>query len=53
MSKQTRIEPIFEADDLHETIIGWVVIDESQPDNEVVVSEHESRKEAIQGRRSV
>lgn len=48
MPKQARIEPVFDADDLKETIIGWIVIDETQPDNEIVISEHETRKEAIQ-----
>ncbi|WP_043531475.1 hypothetical protein [Litchfieldella xinjiangensis] len=49
MPKQARIEPVFDADDLHETITGWVVIDESRPaDEEVVVSEHKTEKEAIQ-----
>lgn len=49
MPKQARIEPVFDADALNETITGWVVIDESRPeDQEVVVSEHTSKKEAIQ-----
>ncbi|MFC3284076.1 hypothetical protein [Litchfieldella rifensis] len=48
MPKQARIEPVFDADDLKETITGWIVIDESEPDNEIVISEHESKKEAIQ-----
>jgi len=48
MSRQARIEPIIEANDLKETITGWLVIDESVPENEVVVSEHTSQKEAIQ-----
>lgn len=48
MSRQARIEPVIEADDLKETITGWLVIDETVPENEVVVSEHTSKKEAIQ-----
>lgn len=48
MSRQARIEPVFDATDLKETITGWVVIDATQPENEVVVSEHTSKKEAIQ-----
>lgn len=48
MSRQARIEPIIDATDLKETITGWLVIDESVPENEVVVSEHTSQKEAIQ-----
>lgn len=47
MPKQARIEPVFDVDDLKEKTTGWVVIDESQPDNEVVVSEHETQGEAI------
>lgn len=46
--KQARIEPIYEADDLHHNVVGWHVVDETEPENEVVVSEHVSRKEAIQ-----
>lgn len=47
MSKQARIEPVFAARDMNEKITGWVVIDESQPENETVVSEHETQSEAI------
>lgn len=47
MQKQARIEPVFESSDLKETITGWVVIDESQPDNENVVSEHTTQDEAL------
>ncbi|MCG7599963.1 hypothetical protein MHM84_09195 [Halomonas sp. McH1-25] len=47
MSRQARIEPVFAAKDLNDKITGWVVIDESQPENENVVSEHESQAEAI------
>ncbi|CAM4069585.1 hypothetical protein VRRI112168_13120 [Vreelandella rituensis] len=47
-SKQARIEPIYEADDLHQNVIGWHVIDETEPENEVVVSEHETQQEAIE-----
>ncbi|MDF9434177.1 hypothetical protein [Chromohalobacter israelensis] len=47
MQKQARVEPIFDSDDLQENITGWVVIDESQPDNENVVSEHDTRGEAL------
>ncbi|MDQ7734048.1 hypothetical protein QT231_15155 [Halomonas sp. SpR1] len=48
MSRQARIEPVIDADDLNETVTGWLVIDETVPENEVVVSEHTSKKEAIQ-----
>ncbi|MFB9869139.1 hypothetical protein [Vreelandella sulfidaeris] len=48
MSKQARIDPIYEVSDLKEKIVGWSVVDVSQPDNEVVVSEHTTNKEAIQ-----
>ncbi|WP_447553534.1 hypothetical protein [Vreelandella sp. EE22] len=48
MSRQARIDPVFEVSDLKETISGWQVVDVSQPGNEVVVSEHTSEKEAIQ-----
>nr|WP_298379506.1 hypothetical protein [uncultured Halomonas sp.] len=47
MQKQARVEPIFDATDMNEKVIGWNVIDESQPDNETVVSEHETEQEAI------
>ncbi|MHB0775349.1 hypothetical protein [Halomonas sp. WWR20] len=47
MPKQARIEPVFEADDLNPTVTGWLVIDVSQPENETVVSEHETQAEAI------
>lgn len=47
MQKQARIEPVFGSNDLKETITGWVVIDESQPDNESVVSEHATQEEAV------
>ncbi|UZH08601.1 MULTISPECIES: hypothetical protein [unclassified Halomonas] len=48
MSRQARIDPVIDADDLKETVTGWLVIDETVPENEVVVSEHTSKKEAIQ-----
>ncbi|MEA2119961.1 hypothetical protein [Halovibrio sp. HP20-50] len=48
MSRQARIDPIYDAKDLNEKIVGWTVVDVTQPDNEVVVSEHTSNKEAIQ-----
>ncbi|BBI52228.1 hypothetical protein HORIV_46490 [Vreelandella olivaria] len=48
MSRQARIDPVIDADDLNETVTGWLVIDETVPENEVVVSEHTSKKEAIQ-----
>nr|WP_298410977.1 hypothetical protein [uncultured Halomonas sp.] len=47
MQKQARVEPIFDAKDMNEKIIGWNVVDESQPENETVVSEHETQEEAI------
>ncbi|MCE8021342.1 hypothetical protein HOP51_14670 [Halomonas sp. MCCC 1A11036] len=47
-NKQARVEPIYEASDLNQAVIGWNVVDESDPDNEVVVSEHETQREAIQ-----
>ncbi|WP_168380887.1 hypothetical protein [Modicisalibacter radicis] len=47
MQKQARVEPIIDSSDLKETITGWIVIDESQPDNENVVSEHATQDEAL------
>ena len=47
MQKQARVEPVFDSSDLKEKITGWVVIDESQPDNENVVSEHATQEEAL------
>ncbi|MYL22397.1 hypothetical protein [Vreelandella massiliensis] len=47
-NKQARVDPVYEADDLHQNIIAWNVIDETEPENEVVVSQHESRKDAMQ-----
>ncbi|MBZ5488062.1 hypothetical protein HW452_11065 [Halomonas aquamarina] len=47
-TRQARIDPVFDVSDLKETITGWQVVDVSQPENEVVVSEHTSEKEAIQ-----
>ncbi|GAB2798802.1 hypothetical protein GCM10027040_27070 [Halomonas shantousis] len=47
MPKQARIEPVFEASDLNQKVTGWLVIDTSQPENETVVSEHETQAEAI------
>ncbi|KXS37976.1 MAG: hypothetical protein AWU55_1916 [Halomonadaceae bacterium T82-2] len=47
MQKQARVEPVFAARDMNEKITGWVVIDESQPDNENVVSEHDTQDEAL------
>nr|WP_299245754.1 hypothetical protein [uncultured Halomonas sp.] len=47
MQKQARVEPIYDATDMNEKIIGWNVIDESQPENETVVSEHETEQEAV------
>lgn len=48
MSRQARIQPVIDADDLNETVTGWLVIDETVPENEVVVSEHTSKKDAVQ-----
>ncbi|WP_106476969.1 hypothetical protein [Phytohalomonas tamaricis] len=45
--KQARIDPVYEADALNQKVIGWTVIDISQPENETVVSEHETQAEAI------
>lgn len=47
MSRQARVDPVFAARDMNEKITGWLVIDETQPDNERVVSEHETQSEAI------
>lgn len=47
MPRQARIEPVFDVNDLKEKITGWIVIDETQPDNETVVSEHDTQSEAI------
>ncbi|MGO2246697.1 MAG: hypothetical protein ACTH5L_09840 [Halomonas sp.] len=48
MSRQARIDPVYDVNDLKETITGWLVVDVTDPANEVVVSEHTSNKEAIQ-----
>ena len=45
--KQARIEPIHEAENMNLPVIGWHVIDETDPDNEIVVSEHDTEAEAI------
>lgn len=47
MSRQARVEPVFEVSDLKETITGWVVIDETLPENEITVSEHDTQDEAV------
>jgi hypothetical protein len=47
MQKQARIEPIRDVDGTHDNIEGWNVIDESQPENERVVSTHDTEAEAI------
>ncbi|RUR50810.1 hypothetical protein [Vreelandella populi] len=47
-TRQARIDPVFDVSDLKEKITGYQVVDVSQPENEVVVSEHTSEKEAIQ-----
>ena len=47
MQKQARVEPVFDSSDLKEKITAWMVIDESQPDNENVVSEHATQEEAL------
>ena len=47
MSRQARVEPVFEVSDLKEKIVGWVVIDETQPENEITVSEHDTQDEAV------
>lgn len=45
--KQARVEPIRDAQDMNLPVTGWNVIDETDPNNEVVVSEHETEAEAI------
>ncbi len=45
--KQARVEPIRDAQDVNLPVIGWNVIDETDPSNEIVVSEHDSEAEAI------
>ncbi|MBZ9558370.1 MULTISPECIES: hypothetical protein [Modicisalibacter] len=47
MQKQARVEPVFAARAMNEKVTGWVVIDESQPDNENVVSEHDTQDDAL------
>ncbi|MFD2191566.1 hypothetical protein [Pistricoccus aurantiacus] len=47
MPKQARVEPIRDIGELKDNIVGWNVIDESQPDNETVVSSHDTEQEAI------
>ena len=47
MSRQARVEPVFEVSDLKETITGWVVVDETQPENEITVSEHATQEDAV------
>ncbi|MCE8025322.1 MULTISPECIES: hypothetical protein [Halomonadaceae] len=45
--KQARVEPIRDAEDINLPVTGWHVIDETDPSNEVVISEHETEAEAI------
>ncbi|MFW3615889.1 hypothetical protein [Billgrantia antri] len=45
--KQARIEPIRDADDINLPVTGWNVIDETDPDNEIVISAHETEVEAL------
>lgn len=45
--KQARVEPIYEAEDMNLPVTGWNVIDETDPQNEIVVSEHETEVEAL------
>ncbi|WP_111413610.1 hypothetical protein [Billgrantia lactosivorans] len=45
--KQARIEPIRDAEDINLPVTGWHVIDETDPDNEIVVSEHATEVEAL------
>jgi len=45
--KQARVEPIREADDPNLPVVGWHVIDETDPHNEIAVSSHDSEAEAI------
>lgn len=45
--KQARVEPIRDAQDMNLPVTGWNVIDETDPSNEIVVSEHDSEAEAI------
>jgi hypothetical protein len=45
--RQARVEPVYEAEDMNLPVIGWNVIDETDPQNEIVVSEHETEVEAL------
>ena len=46
--KQARIEPIYDVDGIHQNVVGWNVIDETEPENEVIVSQHDNKKDAVQ-----
>ncbi|MCC5881751.1 MAG: hypothetical protein JJU25_03820 [Halomonas sp.] len=46
-TRQARVEPIRDAQDINLPVTGWHVIDETDPNNEIVVSEHDSEAEAI------
>ncbi|MDZ7851231.1 MAG: hypothetical protein U5L98_00915 [Halomonas sp.] len=45
--KQARVEPIREAEDPNLPVVGWHVIDETDPQNEIAVSEHDTEADAI------
>lgn len=45
--RQARVEPIYEAEEMNLPVLGWNVIDETDPQNEIVVSEHETEVEAL------
>lgn len=45
--RQARVEPVYEAEDMNLPVIGWNVIDETDPQSEVVISEHETEVEAL------
>ncbi|SDJ69470.1 hypothetical protein [Billgrantia gudaonensis] len=47
-NKQARIEPIYEVDGIHHNVTGWNVVDETEPENEVIVSQHDNKKDAVQ-----
>ncbi|MGM0982766.1 MAG: hypothetical protein ACQEXG_04975 [Pseudomonadota bacterium] len=45
--KQARVEPIREAEDPNLPVVGWHVIDETDPQNEIAVSQHDTEADAI------
>jgi len=51
MVRTARIEPIFLESDENQPVIGWKVVDISNPEQETEVSRHASEPEALQAAR--